>query len=181
VKKEEIAQAVAASDFDPSIVREGKERLFEERWYAQVFPTAEPNFYLSRYRLLRLVSYAARGYPERAYAKWLVMHFVWRSLEPLCRARARAEAFRVATEKDYAPVVTPLLRAIDTVYTSVLLMYRRKRGVGRTAIDVSTFFQRRKLHVEFEKHWRRADNRSRGGFKRAWYRFERALQRELAT
>lgn len=181
VKKEEIAQAVAATDLDPSIVREGKERLFEERWYAQVFPTAEPHFYLCRYRLLRLISYAARGYPERAYAKWLVMHFVWSSLEPLCRARARADAFRVATEKDYAPVVTPLLRAIDAVYTSVLSMYRRKRGVGRTAVDVSTFFQRRKLHVDFEKHWRRADNRSRGGFRRAWQKFDRALQRELAS
>lgn len=181
VKKEEIAQAVAATELDPSVVREGKERLFEERWYGQVFPTAEPNFYLSRYRLLRLVSWAARGYPERAYAKWLVMHFVWHRLEPLCRARARADAFRVATEKDFGPLVGPLIRAIDAVYTSSLSMYRRKRGTGRRAVDVSTFFKRRRLHAEFEKHWKRADNRSRAGFTRAWASFERALENELAV
>lgn len=68
VKKEELAQAVAGCDLDPSIVREGKERLFEERWYGQIFPTGDPKYYLSRYWLMRMVSYAARGYPERAYA-----------------------------------------------------------------------------------------------------------------
>jgi hypothetical protein len=61
VKKEEIAQAVAACDFDPSVVRKGKENLFEERWYSQVFPSADPNYYMPRYWLARAASYAARG------------------------------------------------------------------------------------------------------------------------
>ena len=42
IKKEEFAQAVGACDLDPFVVREGKERLFEERLYPQVFPTADP-------------------------------------------------------------------------------------------------------------------------------------------
>jgi hypothetical protein len=116
VKKEEIAQAVAGCELDPSIVREGKERLFEERWYTQIFPTADPNYYLSRYWLMRKVSYAARGYPERAYAKWLVLNFAWTSLEPVCRKRAQAEAFRSVCERDTTRTVTPLLRAIDAVF-----------------------------------------------------------------
>jgi hypothetical protein len=41
VKREEIAQAVAGCDLDPSTVRQGKDRLFEERWYAQILPTAK--------------------------------------------------------------------------------------------------------------------------------------------
>lgn len=59
LKKDELAQAVAGCDLDPSIVREGKERLFEERWYDQMFPTGDPNYYLSRYWLLRQVGYVA--------------------------------------------------------------------------------------------------------------------------
>lgn len=42
IKKDELTQALAACDLDPSIVREGKERLFEERYYDQVFANAEP-------------------------------------------------------------------------------------------------------------------------------------------
>ncbi len=42
VKKEELAQAVAACDLDPVLVREGKEGLFEERLYSKVFSTTEP-------------------------------------------------------------------------------------------------------------------------------------------
>lgn len=181
VKKEEVAQAVAGCDLDPSIVREGKERLFEERWYAQIFPTADPNYYLSRYWLMREVSYAARGYPERAYAKWLVLNFVWTSLEPVCRKRAQAEAFRNACERDTAGVVTPLLRAIDAVFVAALRFYRGKRGSGQKAIDVSTFFQRRNLHKEFGKHWRGAGNRSRTAFNRAWAKFRKALDEEMAV
>jgi hypothetical protein len=46
IKKEELAQAVAACDMDPSIVRSGKEQLFEERYYEQVFPNSDPFYYL---------------------------------------------------------------------------------------------------------------------------------------
>ena len=181
VKKEEIAQAVAGCDLDPSIVREGKERLFEERWYAQIFPTADPKYYLSRYWLMREVSYAARGYPERAYAKWLVLNFMWTSLEPVCRKRAQAEAFRNACERNTANVVTPLLRAIDAGFMAALRFYRGKRGSGQKAIDVSTFFQRRNLHKEFGTHWRSSRNNSRAVFSRAWTKFRKALDGEMAA
>ncbi len=179
VKKEEIAQSVAGCDMDPSIVREGKERLFEERWYAQIFPTADPNYYLSRYWLMRETSYAARGYPERAYAKWLVLNFLWTLLESVCRKRAQAETFRKACERDTAGVVTPLLRAINTVFVAALRFYRSKRGSGQKAIDVSTFFQRRNLHKEFGKHWPGSGNRSQTAFSRAWAKFQKALDEEM--
>ncbi len=175
VKKEELAQAVAGCDVDPSIVREGKERLFEERWYDQIFPTGDPNYYLSRYWLLRQVSYTARGYPERAYAKWVVLHFVWQSLDPICRARPRAEAFRQVCERTNGYVLNPMIRAIDAAFSAALRFYRNKRGSGRKAIDVSTFFQRRNLHKEFAKYWRGSRNKSRPGFNRAWANFRKEL------
>jgi len=180
VKKDELAQAVAGCDLDPSIVREGKERLFEERWYDQISPTGDPNYYLSRYWLLRQVSYAARGYPERAYAKWVVLHFVWQSLDPICRARPRVEAFRQVCERTNGDVLDPMIRSIDAAFSAALRYYRNKRGSGRKAIDVSTFFQRRNLHKEFAKYWRGSKNKSRTAFNRAWATFRKALDEELA-
>jgi hypothetical protein len=179
IKKDELAQAVAACDLDPFIVREGKEGLFEERLYPQVFPTADPNYYLSRYWLMREISYAARGYPERAYAKWLALNFAWQSLEPLCRKRAHATAFREACERDAHMVVTPLLHALDRVFVAALRFYRFNRGSGPTAIDVSSFFKRRNLDKEFARFWRGPRNPGRTSFKGAWTRFEKALDGEL--
>ncbi len=181
IKKEELAQAVAACDLDPLVVREGKEGLFEERWYGQVFPTADPNYYLSRYWLMREVSYTARGYPERAYAKWLVLNFVWQSLDPLCRRRAAATAFREACERDTAELVSPLLRAIDAAFGASLRFYRANRGSGPTAIDVSTFFKRRNLDKEFARFWRGSRNASRGRYNRSWARFRKVLEGEMSA
>lgn len=180
VKKEEVAQAVAACDLDPFVVREGKERLFEERWYGQIFPNGDPKYYLSRYWLMREVSYAARGFPERAYAKWLVLNFVWGRLDPNTRSRAGAEAFRFACERDDGEVVTPLLRASDAVYRAALAFYRGRRGSGPTALDVSTFFKRRNLHKDFARYWRGSRNGHRKAFDRGWSTFERALKAEAA-
>jgi len=178
VKKEEMAQAVAACDLDPSLLREGKERLFEERWYDTVFSTADPSYYLSRYWLMRQVSYAARGYPERAYAKWLVLNFLWLSLEPACRARARSEVFRKGCEREEGRLLNPMYTAINSVFNAALQFYRRKRGKGKKALDVSTFFQRRRLHKDFVSFWKGSANRSRTPFVSAWSRFEKTLHAE---
>lgn len=181
VKKEELSQAVAGCDLDPSLLRQGKERLFEERWYRHVFPTADPKYYLPRYWLLREVGYAARGYPERAYAKWLVLNFVWAILEPLCRGRSGAETFWLACERDDGNVVSPLLRAIAAVFKAALRFFRAKRGTGEMAIDVSSFFRRRNLHKEFARYWRGSRNDARGAFAVAWRNFERAFALERAA
>jgi len=172
IRKEEVAQAVAACDLDPAVVRQGKERLFEERLYPAVYPTTDAAYYLSRYWLSREVSYAARGYPERAYAKWLVLNFMWEQLAPIVRARAGAEAFRAVCERGGAPALT---RAIDASFIAALRFYRAKRGRGQKAADVSTFFKRRGLHKTFGKFWRGSGNASRGAFRAAWTRYQRRL------
>jgi hypothetical protein len=181
IKKEELAQAVAGCDLDPFFVREGKERLFEERWYGQIFPTADPNYYLPRYWLMREVSYAARGYPERAYAKWLTLNFVWQAFAPLCRKRAQVDAFRNVCERSKGDIEAPLLRAIDAIFAAALRFYRANRGAGPTAIDVSTFFKRRNLHKEFARFWRGSRNNSRPAFDRSWTRFRKALAKEMTA
>jgi hypothetical protein len=172
VRKEEIAQAVAACDLDPSIVRQGKERLFEERLYPDVYPTTDASYYLSRYWLAREVSYAARGYPERAYAKWLVLHHMWKSLAPLVRSRAGADTFRILCERGGDASLT---RATDVVFVSALRFYRARRGSGQKAADVSTFFKRRGLHNLFERFWRGSGG-GRRRFRNAWSKYEAKLK-----
>jgi hypothetical protein len=168
VSKEELAQAVAACDLDPSIVREGKERLFEERNYDHVFPNADPNYYLPRHWLVWNTSFTARGYPQRAYAKWVVTHFVWQHLEKILRTRALKELFSREHEKWY---YEPLTRACIAAYKGALAFYRARRGKGEKAIDISTFFQRRGLHTELEKFWAHHSGGHRQQFKRALSRF----------
>jgi len=175
IRKEEIAQAVAGCDFDPSILREGKERLFEEKWYATIFPTADPYYYLSRYWVLRQVSYAARGYPERAYAKWLTLNFIWIYMEKLLRARNMSVAFKKISEgNDYS--LNHFISAIGKVFVASLKFYRMKRGKGATATDVSTFFQRRNLHKGFVNYWKGSGNKSRKVFHKLMKRFENSLR-----
>jgi hypothetical protein len=168
IKKEELAQAIAACDLDPSIVRRGKEQLFEERYYPQVFPNADPYFYLTRYWLVWYVSLTARGYPERAYAKWLVTHFIWQRLNGILRSRRLKDIF---FEEEF----DSFWSTCDAAFKGVLSFYRRKRGSGAKALDVSTFFQRRGLHTEFERFWNRVPAIHRKQFKRGLERFTREL------
>lgn len=178
VKKEELAQAVAACDFDPSVVRKGKENLFEERWYSQVFPSGDPNYYMSRYWLARAASTAARGYPERAYAKWMVTHFVWERLRPLVASKSGAVVFRQQNEV-WSDTYWAMDKVLHIAFRAVLRFYRAKRGKGATAMDVSTFFQRTKLDVEFARFWDGGRNIFRGRFRKAWKWFEQCLKDEV--
>jgi hypothetical protein len=180
VRKEEIAQAVAACDLDPVVVREGKERLFEETLYSQVFPKSDPHYYLTRYRLMREVGFAAKGYPERAYAKWLVLNFAWTFISPLVRSASGARAFREISERNVAPV-DHLSRALNHAFKGALAFYRKKRGKGARAQDVSSFFKRKGLHNEFAKFWKGAGNPARASFAKAWKQFEREFKLSLTA
>ena len=175
IKKEELAQAVAACDLDPAVVREGKENLFEERWYSHVFPNSDPGFYLCRYWLMRAVGYRARGYTKRGYAKWLVINFLWSRLKPQLAAKSRQHAFRREGES-WAPTFSALDNAATVAFRAVLAFYRARRGKGAKAIDADAFFQRRKLDTEFAKFWSGPLNKHRSAFKKSWKRFESTFQ-----
>jgi hypothetical protein len=160
IKKEELAQAVAACEFDPVVVREGKEGLFDGKYYRTIFSSRTLHFYLSRYWLMRQVQRGARGYPERAYAKWLVLHFAWKWLAPYISGGSGAQIFRYACERagSYYNLFFQLDKMIDGIFRAALTFYRSRRGRGEEAKDVSTFFKRSKQHVEFEKFWRSQAN-----------------------
>lgn len=56
-----------------------------------------------------------------------------------------------------------------------LAFYRARRGKGEKAIDISTFFRRRGLPIEFEKFWAHHTGGHRQQFKRALARFRRSI------
>lgn len=178
VNKTELAQAVAGCDLDPVIVRSGKERLFEEKYYGSIFPTSEPYFYLKRYWLMKEVEFAAKGYPERAYAKWLVLNFMWNEVSPYLGSTARRNVFESEWKAGRGNAVHFLWKANTEVFRAALDFYRLYRGKGAKATDVSTFFKKRNQHIEFAKFWTSSKNRHRAKYKRFMEKFETALNEE---
>jgi AIPR protein len=173
VRKEELAQAVAACLLDPYIVRQGKEGLFAEQHYTTVFNGTSGSHYLNRYWLMKRVSAASSGYPERAYAKWVVLHFMWSKVGR--EISSRSDAFRAACEqpRHSEQLLQPLHRAIDLAFLECLAYYRQNRGAGPKAVDVSAFFNRRNRHEEFATFWDDSESGSAARNKR----FDSALAR----
>lgn len=159
IKKEELAQSVAGCEFDPQEVRSGKEGLFKTPYYDRIFDGRPLHQYLSAYWLARAVKRNASGYPDRSYAKWVVLNALWTRIgETLCK-RQLANALRLECERGRWN--RNLDKAIELLYLSALSSYRANKGVGATAVDVSNFFYRANLAAAFEKFWRSSLNTRR--------------------
>lgn len=180
IGKDELAQAVAACMFDPAIVRRGKESLFDEQHYRSVFGSRDISFYLARYWLMRRVQYAARGFPRRAYAKWLVLNYAWQRLSPCIENGDRELRFRRACERQDDAVLSPLHKTIDGIFKAANSFYRSERGVGEQAKDESTFFQLTKLDASFKRFWNSGQNPHRSKVDGYVSKFESAM-REFPT
>ena len=176
IKKEDIARAVAGCDLDPVEARSGVENLFKENKYSVIFPTADSCYYLARYWAMRKVTYLALGFPQRGYAKWLVLGFLWSRLSDLLRSKSDLDRFIRFGERSNSAIERPLLRAIDEIFLAALAYWRKNRGKGATALDPSTFFRnKRGRHKEFQSFWRGANNKNGRAFEKAWKRFRSAL------
>jgi hypothetical protein len=175
VKKEELAQAVAACDLDPVTAREGKDNLFKLEFYEQVFPKSDPDYLLPRLRLSWVVKSWSRGWPSRGYAKWVVLNFVWDQIESQVSGKKSARTFRMACERWDKTVADPLSKMVDLTFTAALRFYRASRGTGDEAVDVSTFFKRKGRHREFQAYWTRKAGPIRQKFEKAMETFTRGL------
>lgn len=173
INKEELAQVSAACQMDPAQLRLGKEHLFGEAVYTTVFPTADADYYLGRYWLSVQVKLAARGIPERAYMKWLVIHWVWARLAPTLNRRSRREAFRTLAEKRGLEAFP---KAIEAVFRMVSAYFRENRGSGDAKQDPAGFFRLKGHHRQFERFWQASTMGHVVAFNRAWQGFEEELE-----
>jgi hypothetical protein len=152
VTKEEFAQASGGCGLDPHTIRAGLEKLFMEDHYSEVFPNSDPDYYLSRYWLMREVGWSSKGTPERAYAKWLILNFMWSQISPLVNGKKKCRAFRRQCEQQADDLIVPLSSAIDLAFKQAQRFYVSQRSTSKT--DISTFYKsERKLHLRFEKFW----------------------------
>jgi hypothetical protein len=94
-----------------------------------------------RYCSLREVTYRAQGYPQRGYAKWLVLGFLWAKLSQVLRTSSLQEAYIKLLERWNVDVENHLWGAIDNVFVASLNYWRKNRGKGAKALDPSTFFR----------------------------------------
>ncbi|MFI5118381.1 MAG: AIPR family protein [Terriglobales bacterium] len=175
IKKEELAQAVAACEFDPEVVRSGKEGLFKDQYYRTIFDGRPAYRYLAAYWLSRAVKYNASGYPDRSYAKWHVLHFVWRELGSVLQKRRTADLFIAMYERRGN---RNLNDGIRLVYLAILDFYRRNRGKGARAVDISNFFYRSKQHDKFEHFWHSPMNKRRTRANKMFAQFRHELTEE---
>lgn len=173
IKKEELAQVVGACEFDPVVVRSGKEGLFKQPYYDQIFDNRNLRDYLSMYWLGRIVKQVGSGYPDRAYAKWHALHLLWGNVAHSLRSKAAAAQFRDWCERRETPKA--LHSAADQIYRALLEFFRINRGEGPHATDISNFFYRPRQHEGFAAHWLRPDNRRRTRVRKLIHRFETDL------
>jgi hypothetical protein len=182
IKKEDLARAVAGCDLDPVEARSGVENLFDDDKYSIIFPTADSRYYLTRYWALRKVTYIATGYPQRGYAKWLVLGFLWTRLSDLMRTRHDQEKFIRLIEQGNQQVEHPLLHAIEDIFKAALVYWQKNKGKGAKAQDPSTFFRnKRGRHKEFLSFWRGSNNKYRGSFAKAWKKFGQGFAKECSS
>ncbi len=167
IKKEELAQAVAACQMDPLTVREGKNNLFGEH-YKTIFPNTDANFYLTRYWARKQVGLASRGKPQRGYAAWMALHFLWSQLEPVLKSDDIERRFWSLCARRDEELCRPLAHAINVIFNEILSYYNANKGSGAGMLDHSTFFRnKRGRHIEFENFWDREATRTRK-FDLAW-------------
>ena len=179
IKKDELAQVVAACEFDPFIVRSGKEGLFKQPYYDRIFNGRSIREYLSMYWMSRLVKYEGAGYPGRQYAKWHAMHFIWMYLRPLLRSKTAADHFRSSCERNRRSKA--LRSAVDQVYRGLLEFFKATSGKGARAVDISNFFYRPHQHEAFDAYWRSSSNRREARFKKLMQQFETQLKEAMAS
>lgn len=174
IKKEELAQAVAACEMDPLTVREGKNELFGTH-YQTVFPNSDASFYLPRFWARRQVGLESRGKPQRSYAGWMALHFLWARIKRVLKSDDAARRFWTLCERKDSALCLPLSEAINVVFDELMAYYRAKKGVGSAALDHSTFFRnKRGRHLEFEKFWKTTATRTRK-FDIAWAKVVREI------
>ena len=170
IKKDEIARAVAACELDPAIVREGTETLFSERYYARVFPSTDPHFYLIRFWLMRAVLRVAKGSLERTYSRWVVLHFIFSDLGRDLKPLARQFETVMQRPRRHPREAAQIDRLVTPVVLAAVKFYRTNHVESDVRLDPNTFFRRQGRGKEFEAYWKSRANSRRQPYNNVRHR-----------
>ncbi len=107
IEKGQLAQIVAACDFEPREARIGREKLFGEQFYGKVFPNFDPLFYLSRYWTMAHVRYCAHGDELLREARWIVLHATWDCIRSTLNSENRRRVFIELCERKNRELLRP--------------------------------------------------------------------------
>jgi hypothetical protein len=177
ITKEQLANAFAAC-LDESLPRRvGLQPLFEEH-YDRIFGGRRYSVkhYLCCYWHYKKIDHMACGNTDRQWAKFVVTYFLWDELGT--DIRASEDDFIAMCE---APHWYPKLddehkRLLRLTFDSVLRYYRRERGTGRDAAEVSPFFKRGDVYKGYLSFWPTNANASlRTRYERSVARFRDLL------
>jgi hypothetical protein len=175
-KRDELAKTVVACELDPFLVREGTERLFESDLYSRIFDGRPAKTYLAMTHLGRLVRVGSRGRPEWGYARSVVINHAWRSLkDEIGSEPGRVKFIYVCERRDQDKKLKYLENFVLHTYRAAAAFFRKTRGKGETALDVSTFFKRRDLDERFETFARSNSNPQRRQIQTALKKFNTVL------
>jgi hypothetical protein len=156
IKKDELALAVAATIYDPAIPNTvGKERLFEEDYYDNIFRSDDVNYYLIRYWIMALVKSAVRGNNEYKHGKWFVMRHVWEKLG------SETEIVQICEEgaKDEKEIIKEYIVAVAK---KTIMFYRSvNKQLGQDEkIEMAPFFKRKNNLASFRKYMEKSSTKT---------------------
>lgn len=181
IRKDQMAQAVGACFLDPYEVRAGKENLFETDNYPRVFSGRPISTYLACFWLRTAVRRQSKGRPQRAYAAWLVLHQLWADISARFPGGKQHEdlVYFIQQEPWDGAGMRALARAVDCLFKEALRFFKKYRGKGEGAADISTFFKVRGLSTKLGRFWDRPSNPSRSAYRRNLDRFVASVHKAL--
>lgn len=155
IKKEDLSRYLAATIFDPYIIRLGKDRLFENDIYYDIFDGRHPSEYLAIYNLGYVVDYWAKSNSNYRYTKWLVFNFIWKLLKKDFKKRNIRENFRstIENEKKYLKELKPLDDLTKLIYKLVFDFYKVNNRIDGKKQGPIDFFKHVDLHIKFAKYY----------------------------
>jgi AIPR protein len=163
INKDELARAVAACTVDPYEVRLGKDRLFEDDIYNDIFNGRKASDYITIYWLYRYVSYWSKGDDRKVYAKWHVLNLLWKLLEHPLRKNLYRDVFRKMAEREnrYYNELKPLDKLIKELFLCALHFYWRYKKIDGKVQEARDLFKHVDLDRKFYSYFNRSGHQKR--------------------
>ncbi len=132
----------------------GRKRLFEKKYYDQLFTEKRTVFeYLLFFWLNEIVSNESRGNYQRSYAKWVVVNLLYNAIKDNINNKTSRRKFIHICERYYV-----LNKAANQLFYSVLAFYNANKKISKgLEIDVSNSFKSARVEG-FEKYWKSRNN-----------------------